>query len=81
MTNSSYIPGASEPTYQVQQGVTGGHQFEPVPEGDFVSQDAAVAAMRELVDELGWDSLRVIELPSRDVVATSGDVVIAQSDD
>lgn len=39
------------------------YQWEPIPEGEFDSLEAAEAALAELVSALGWDEdkLRIIE--------------------
>lgn len=39
-----------------------GYQWEPIPEGEFSSMEAAEAAIAELVSVLGWDEdkLRII---------------------
>ncbi|MGU5635187.1 hypothetical protein ACV1DV_06500 [Aeromonas veronii] len=38
-----------------------GRQYEPIPEGDFDSQEQAVNSMKELEYELGWKSMRVVD--------------------
>lgn len=35
-------------------------QWEPIPEGNFETQDAALAAMRDLEESMGWRDLRVV---------------------
>jgi hypothetical protein len=56
--------------YTIQQSAHNGATWEPVPEGDFDTFQAALAAMRELQDSLGWRGLRI----TRDTF--SGDEVV-----
>jgi hypothetical protein len=37
------------------------YQYEPIPEGEFSSAEAAIAGMRELESNLGWRNLRVVD--------------------
>ena len=50
-------------TYIIQQYT--GRQYEPIPEGNFVSFDAALAGLQELENNLGWRDLRIIASYSR----------------
>jgi hypothetical protein len=45
--------------YAIQQSAHNGATWEPVPEGDFDTFQAALTAMRELQDSLGWRGLRI----------------------
>jgi hypothetical protein len=56
--------------YTIQQSAHSGATWEPVPEGDFDTFQAALAAMRELQDNLGWRDLRI----TRDTI--SGNEVV-----
>ena len=38
-----------------------GHQYEPIAEGEFDSQEAAVNGMKELESECGWRDMRVVK--------------------
>ena len=36
-----------------------GYQFEPIPEGEFATEDEAIKAMQILENDLGWSDMRV----------------------
>jgi hypothetical protein len=44
--------------FRIEQG---GPEWELIPEGCFESADAAIAAMADLEENLGWRNLRVTE--------------------
>ena len=46
-------------TYTIEQHT--GYQYEPIPEGDFETAEAAIAGMRELETSHGWRDLRVVK--------------------
>lgn len=56
--------------YSIEQYVTVGaaSAWEPVPEGDFPTAAAAIAAMQELEESLGWRDLRVVDEDDRRVL-------------
>ncbi|EFV9547688.1 hypothetical protein GB989_04850 [Shigella sonnei] len=38
-----------------------GYQYEPIPDGEFDSQEAAINGMRELESECGFRDMRVVK--------------------
>lgn len=46
-------------TYTIQQRTQ--YQYEPIQEGDFDSAEAAISAMHELENNLGWRNLRIVK--------------------
>lgn len=46
-------------TYTIQQHT--GYLYEPIPEGDFETAEAAIACMRELETSLGCRAMRVVK--------------------
>ena len=36
-----------------------GYQFEPIPEGEFDTEEEATEAIQKLENELGWSDMRV----------------------
>ena len=48
-------------TYTIMQRVESTNHWEPIPEGDFSTYEAAEAAMEELEENLGWTNLSIRE--------------------
>lgn len=49
------------PTFTIEALYENNNNWEPVPEGDFETAEAAFAAVEDLQDNLGWNSLRVVD--------------------
>lgn len=56
--------------YTIEQFVKHANQYEPLPEGEFDTEQAALSAMRELEESCGFTDLRVVDSEG-DVVAES----------
>jgi len=60
-----------EGRFRVEQYVTHAHQYEPMPEGNFDTAEAAIAGMRDVAENCGFTGMRVWDELEREVIATS----------
>lgn len=49
------------PSFTIEALYDHHHNWEPVPQGEFETAEAAFAAVTDLQDNLGWNSLRVVD--------------------
>ncbi|BEH73322.1 hypothetical protein [Edwardsiella tarda] len=56
--------------YTIEQFVKHSNQFEPMQEGEFETEDAAIKAMQDLADICGFSNMRIVNSDG-DVVAES----------
>lgn len=58
------------PSFVIQQYT--GHQYEPIPEGEYDSAEAAITGMREMEKLLGWRAMRVVKVDDEPRTDLSG---------
>lgn len=54
------IKAMSNTTYRIEHHT--GHQWEPIPEGEFSRLEAACEARLDLENNLGWHGMRIVEV-------------------
>lgn len=47
--------------YTIEQFVEHSNQYEPIPEGDFYTEQAALFAMHDLQNNCGFTDLRIVD--------------------
>ena len=62
-------------TFVIEQNTYNRSNWEPVPEGEFETLEAAQMAMSDVETNLGWRDLRISRETTRDNVVTGREVV------